>query len=514
MDDFTTIVSRFGYQNRLFFDIETVTSQANAGAAADKLYESLQRSGFFKSFIYRVNAQDGLAALDLIETHLPVLFGAEEQDYVLSNLSRQKVEARLAQDRKTLLELPVTSPFSKTLGQDPLGIQGVFMSQLAGFQYGAKIEDGRIESGDGKHILLVATPCDANVVGQKGRELVSYIERIRQVVVDAYPESKIRYIGGIRVKEDNRELMRGDIILTTTVSTVLVLVLSFAVYRRAILVLLSLIPVAFGGLLALGCSALLSNEMSAIVAGFGGVLIGIAVDYAVYIIYRYDHFEGLSQDTANLNQHLSVIAAPIGMGAATTIAAFLCLLLSSLPGQRQLGVFAAIGIGGAAFFSLVVLPQILSLLSSKKKKPILDLTNRVSRFFEWHQRHTRLGWGLVLVLSLAALGGISKVTFDGDLKKLSGMRPETRADEAAISQQWGGQFFNKTLVVVRRYAGGGAAKKRPPLSAVTQFGTSGDHRKVQFAFSVSAFPKNTGRKRAQMACFLEFRSFDAGQTQA
>jgi uncharacterized protein len=449
VDDFTAIVSRFGYQNRLFFDIEAGTNQADAGSAADKLYEALQKSGLFKNFIYRVNAEEGIAALDLVETHLPALFGQEEQDYVVSNLSRPKVEARLAQARQTLLELPVTGPFSKTLGQDPLGIDGIFMSQLEGFQYGAKIEDGRIWSGDGKHILLIGVPHDENASGQKSRDLLVFIEKARQAATDAYPDAKIRYIGGLRITEDNRELMRRDITLTTTVSTLLVLVLSFVVYRRAILVLLSLIPVAFGGLLALGCSAFFSNEMSAIVAGFGGVLIGIAVDYAVYVLYRYDHFEGLSRDSESLNRHLSVIAAPIVMGAATTIAAFLCLLLSSLPGQRQLGVFAAIGIGGAALFSLVVLPQMLSQLPPTRKKPLLNLTNGLSGFFEWHRRHRGLGWGFVLAVSLAALGGISKVTFDGDLKKLSGMRPDTRADEAVISRQWEGQFFNKTLVVVR-----------------------------------------------------------------
>jgi predicted exporter len=449
VDDFTAIVSRFGYQNRLFFDIEAGTNQADAGSAADKLYEALQKSGLFKSFIYRVNAEEGIAALDLVETHLPALFGQEEQDYVVSNLSRPKVEARLAQARQTLLEIPVTGPFSKTLGQDPLGIEGIFMTQLEGFQYGAKIEDGRIWSGDGKHILLIGIPHDENAAGQKGRDLLVSIEKARKVAMDAYPDTKIRYIGGLRITEDNRELMRRDITLTTTVSTLLVLVLSFVVYRRAILVLLSLIPVAFGGLFALGCCAFFSNEMSAIVAGFGGVLIGIAVDYAVYVLYRYDHFEGLSRDAESLNRHLSVIAAPIVMGAATTIAAFLCLLLSSLPGQRQLGVFAAIGIGGAALFSLVVLPQMLSQLPPTNKKPLLNLTNGLRSFFEWHRRHRGLGWGFVLAVSLAALGGISKVTFDGDLKKLSGMRTDTRADEVVISQQWEGQFFNKTLVVVR-----------------------------------------------------------------
>ncbi len=449
VDDFTTIVSRFGYQNRLFFDIEAGTNQTDAGSAADELYEELQKSGLFKNFIYRVNEEEGIATLDLVETHLPALFGQEEEDYVASTLSGQKVEAQLTQARKTLLELPVTGPFSKTLGQDPLGIEGIFMTQLTGFQYGAKIEDGRIWSEDGKHILLIGIPRDENATGQKGRDLISYMEKSRKIVTDAYPDTKIRYIGGLRITEDNRELMKRDITLTTTVSTLLVLALSFVVYRRAVLVLLSLIPVAFGGLLALGCCALFSNEMSAIVAGFGGVLIGIAVDYAVYVLYRYDHFEGRPRDAESLNRHLSAIAAPIVMGAGTTIAAFLCLLLSSLPGQRQLGVFAAIGIGGAALFSLVVLPQLLSQLPPTKKKPILNLTNLLRGFFEWHRGNRGRCWGFVLAVSLAALGGISKVTFDGDLKKLSGMRPDTQADEAAISKEWGEQFLNKTLVVVR-----------------------------------------------------------------
>jgi predicted exporter len=447
VDDFTTIVSRFGYQNRLFFDVEAGVPQA--GAAADELADTFQKSGYFKNLIYRIAPEQGVAALDLIETHLPALFGPEEQDYMTAAIARPRVEERLEKDRKILLELPMTGPFSQTLAQDPLGLQGIFMSQLAGFQYGAKVEDGRIWSEDGKHLLLVAVPNDANAAGEKGRELVAYIDQTLQAAAARYPGVKIRYIGGVRIAEDNRQLMRNDIFLTTTVSTLLVLALSFALYRRAILVLLSMIPVAFGGLLALGGCAILTNEVSAIVAAFGGVLIGVAVDYAVYVIYRYDHFEGLPGDTESLNRYLSMIAAPMVMGAATTIAAFLCLLLSSLPGQRQLGLFAAIGIGAAALFSLVVMPQMLALLGAPRRKPFLNLTRALHLFFEWHRRHQRLVWFGVLLVSLAALGGIRKITFDGDLKKLSGMRPETRADEAAISRQWGGQFLNKTLVVVR-----------------------------------------------------------------
>ncbi len=103
VDDFTRIFSRFGYQNRLFFDIGAGAGPEGAASAGDELAGQLQKSGYFKRLIYRVNTEEGLAALGLIGTHLPVLFGTEEQDYAAASLSPEKARARLAQARKTLL---------------------------------------------------------------------------------------------------------------------------------------------------------------------------------------------------------------------------------------------------------------------------------------------------------------------------------------------------------------------------------------------------------------------------
>jgi 1-acyl-sn-glycerol-3-phosphate acyltransferase len=449
VDDFTTIVSRFGYQNRLFFDISAGDNKENASSAADALYEELQKTGWIKRFVYRVNEEEGLAALDLIDAHLPALFGPEEQDYLAASLPEKKVRERLAKARATLYEMPVSGPFAQSLREDPLSVKGIFLTKLAGFQYGNRIEKGRIWSADGKHIMLVAIPKDAYSEGDPGRELVAWVEKTRKDLAEAYPNVTIRYIGALRIAGDNREMMMRDIALSTTLSTLFVLLLSFAVYRRAILVLLSMIPVVFGGVLATACFALFSNTLSAIVASFGGVLIGIAVDYVVYVIFRYDHYAGRPEDAEGLSRHLSVIVAPIVMGATTTVAAFLCLLLSSLPGHRQLGVFAAIGISGAALFSLVVLPHMLPLHPPKRKKPFIPLADLWGWFFEWHSRHTGLCLGVLGAVVVLAFFGVSKVVFDGDLKKMSGMHPETHLDETAISEQWGGPLLRKTLVAVR-----------------------------------------------------------------
>lgn len=443
IDDFRVIVSRFGHQNRLFFDI------SGDAAAADELYERLNKTDYFKRIIYRVKAEEGLAALELAEAHMPALFGPAQREKLIPLLAKDKVEERLSQARKTLLELPMTGPFSRLLGEDPLNLQAIFLAGLPGFQDGVRIKEGRIWSLDEKHLMLVAVPKDENAEGQKGVELIALVEKVRAEAAAARPGAEIRYIGAPRIAAETQVMMKSDIALTMTLSTVFILFLTLAAYRRYTLVLLGMLPVAFGGLLAAGSFAFFSNKMSGIVAGFGGALIGIAIDCAVHIIYRYDNYEDLGAGPEALGRHLSVITAPVVSASATTIAAFLCLLLSQLPGQRQLGLFAAAGIAGAALFSLVVLPQLLSLRPPARKKAALPLADLWRGFFDWSRRHTALCLGFIFLLSLAGALGLPRLKFDGDLMKLSGMRPETSADEKAISGRWGGQFAENILIAVK-----------------------------------------------------------------
>ncbi|HAH31187.1 MAG TPA: hypothetical protein DCL44_02615 [Elusimicrobia bacterium] len=453
IDDFRTIVSRFGHQNRLFFDIGIDMASPGSGEshldAADDLYGKLQNSGLFKRIIYRVKTEEGLAALELAESHMPALFGPEEQEKILPLIAKDKVEERLAQSRKTLLELPMTGAFSGMVKEDPLSLQGIFMSRLIALQDGVRIKDGRMLSQDEKHVMLIAVPEDANAEGHNGVSLVAFIEKARSAVAASHPGVMIRYIGAPRIAAETQVMMKRDISLTMTLSSIIILLLTLIAYRRPVLGFTGMIPVAFGGLLAYGFFALFSDKMSAIVAGFGGALIGIAIDCSVHIIYRYDNFEELSAGPESLSRHLSVITAPVVMASVTTIAAFLCLLLSPLPGQRQLGVFAAVGIMGAAIFSLVVLPQMFSLRPPGRKKAILPLANLWRGFFEWHHRHPTLCLVFILLVSLVSAFGLPKVIFDGDLRKINGMRPETTEDEKTISGRWGGQFAENSLIAVR-----------------------------------------------------------------
>ncbi|PIU17813.1 MAG: hypothetical protein COT18_12030 [Elusimicrobia bacterium CG08_land_8_20_14_0_20_59_10] len=462
IEDFHTIVSRFGYQNRLFFDVGDGGEEENC-AAADELYEQLAASGFFGAIRYRVRQEEGLAAMALLQEHMPALFGAERPEKLLPLLEKDKVSGQLARYRKMLFEMPMTGPLAGMVRGDPLGLQSDLLSGLAGFYDGAEIKDGRICSLDGEHLMLVAVPGDGRTHGLGGAEMIAFVEKARGAAEAAHPGVKIRYTGAPRMSVENQRMMMHDIKFTMLVSTLVILALTFLVYRRPSLVLLGLLPLVFGGLLAAGSFALFADKMSAIVAGFGGALIGIAVDYAVHMSYRYDNFNAFSSGPAGLAGHLSSIAAPLVMSAATTVAAFLCLLLSPMPGQRQLGVFGAVGIGGAALFSLLALPQMFSLRPPRRKKPILSLARLWTAFFEWHRRHTWLCAALILAVSLFCALGLPRLAFDGDIRRLSGMSPGTAQDERAISGRWGGKFFKNTLVAVRGASPGEARGKNDSL---------------------------------------------------
>ena len=448
IDDFHAIVSRFGLQNRLFFDVGEGGWTENC-AAADELYGKLSASGCFKNIRYRVQQEEGLAALELIQGHMPALFGAGEEKRLLPLLEEDKLRGQLAGYKKMLMEAPAAGPLAGMARGDPLGLQAVFLSKMAGFYDGAELRDGRICSPGGEHLLMAALPADGYAQGARAAEMIAFVDKARAAAAAAHPGVRIRYTGAPRITVENQDMMRHDITLTMAASTLLILVFTFLVYRRFSLALAGLLPVAFGGILAAGVFALFSDKISAIVAGFGGALIGIAVDCSVHILYRYDNFDRLEEGPEPLGRHLSVIIEAVVMASATTIAAFLCLLLSSSPGQRQLGAFAALGITGAALFSVIVLPQLLPLRRPARQKAILPLASLWRGFFEWHARHTGLCLGFVLVFSLFCAFGLPRLTFDGDLRRMNGMRPATAGDEQAVSDRWGGKFLKNTLIAVR-----------------------------------------------------------------
>jgi predicted RND superfamily exporter protein len=125
-----------------------------------------------------------------------------------------------------------------------------------------------------------------------------------------------------------------------------ILVLLGLLHRSAVRLGLSLVPVvtgltaAFGGMAALGISLNVFN-MAAVV-----LIIGLGVDYGVFMVMRGTGVDGMGTQRAVL------------VSGLTTLAGFGALALAAHPALHAMGVTVLLGIGAAVPAALWVIPAL------------------------------------------------------------------------------------------------------------------------------------------------------------
>jgi hypothetical protein len=135
-----------------------------------------------------------------------------------------------------------------------------------------------------------------------------------------------------------------------------IVILVFIHFRKFSCVLLSLIPVALGGLWMVGVMGvrdILFNPANIMTLP---LIVGIGVTNGIHILNRFAE-----------EQHPSILARSTGkavlVSGLTTIAGFGSLILAKHKGIESLGWIMAIGVVTCMFIGLTLLPAILNLLS-------------------------------------------------------------------------------------------------------------------------------------------------------
>ena len=147
-----------------------------------------------------------------------------------------------------------------------------------------------------------------------------------------------------------RATIQEEVSRLSLISTAILAVLLGFVYRRARLMLLTLVPVLSGTLAAIVMVGLVHGTVFGITVGFGAALIGEAVDYAIYYFVQSGRQGGGSwREQYWPTIRLGVITSVLGFGA---------LLFSGFPGLAQLGLYAITGVLTAALVTRYLLPQL------------------------------------------------------------------------------------------------------------------------------------------------------------
>jgi predicted RND superfamily exporter protein len=159
------------------------------------------------------------------------------------------------------------------------------------------------------------------------------------------------------------------------------------------------------------------------------MLLGVAVDLGIHILYHIDQINGERPRKEQIVEILDKLFWPLILCSATTIVAFFALERSVLPGYQSLGHFAVLGFTGATIFAMFILPLLVPLRPRPvaPRPPLLPVARVFPALFMALARHKGVVAVLLAVSLVACLPGLLKLRFEGDYQKMNAVSPRSKA---------------------------------------------------------------------------------------
>jgi predicted RND superfamily exporter protein len=208
----------------------------------------------------------------------------------------------------------------------------------------------------------------------------------------SYPSSYTFHLGGptvLNVELDRSSKHQARLLFTLAV--ILSVMGLFVVFRSVRYVLVVVIASGFVVLWTLGIAASLGMTLNMITTVLPVLLWVYSLTGSIHVIYqirlRYNAEEGLLQAILGA---LQSVLFPYTIAYLTTAVGFLALLSSHMQPVRDLGLFAALGIGISFCGNLVLIPGMIKLIDRKTFRPVVTgerpsrlLTSGLSRIRKW-----------------------------------------------------------------------------------------------------------------------------------
>jgi 1-acyl-sn-glycerol-3-phosphate acyltransferase len=447
VDEYRYTIRKFRQIDRVYIDVGVKSGNPDQlAAAADEVYTELVTNLATARITYRFDMGGQQKIIGFLTGALPDLFTEGDAKALAEKLDPDAVRKYLTVMRRKLSG-PEGMVLKGVAAADPVGMTGLMVAKVLPLQTGfgdGQIVDGRITSGDGRHVLLLLEPKFSSADSRDSVALVADMLRMAHNVEMQFPGVHVAITGGHRMSVDNSSLIKSDATRCILLGVTAMLVLCVTAYRRKWMATITFLPSLFGTLIAGAVLMLWDNHLSAIATGFATIAIGITVDYGIYVVY---HLDNAATDRKSVGQIVGRLLLPMVISALTIIAAFIVLATSPMHGYQQLGIFGAVGVLVSAAFALLILPLLIP-LPKKNNLPPLCFTQWMEKFHLWQVRgRPWLLLGVVALTVVTALG-MKRLRFEGDIARLNGITESTRRDDELIRQTWG-DALGMTLVVAR-----------------------------------------------------------------
>lgn len=294
------------------------------------------------------------------------------------------------------------SYFSK----DPLNVLGnkmqAFNIQSDSSAY--TVENGVVYSFDKSKVFFFA---DLVLDAKDNEAIKSFDEKLKEYAAKQDEKLEFDAFGVYQIGLANADQIQKDTLLTTIISVTLILLVLILYYKSVTTPFFFLLPAFFGILSGLGMTGYIQPEINGISIATASVLLGIVLDYSFHFYTHYKH-------SGDLLETVREIGSPMIVGSFTTVAAFAALLFTESIVLKNFGLIALFTLLGAALFTVIALPVILSSVGFKMK-PMKEGT--VER------KGSKLVFRFVMIAVVAfttfCLLKSQGMNFDSDLNNLS-----------------------------------------------------------------------------------------------
>ena len=276
------------------------------------------------------------------------------------------------------------------LPHDPTGEMLQLLEQMNGINK-PQMLDGAWASKDGRTALLLAQTHASGADTDAQQQAMQDI-RSAFTAADASSTAHLLMTGPGVFSVLSRETIKHQVRLIFIVSSALIALLLFAVYRSFSALILGFLPVTTGILAGIAAVSMGFGVVHGITLGFGTALIGEAVDYSIYLFIQSEAGE------AGRKSWIDRVWPTVRLGVLTSLFGFASLLFSGFPGLAQLGLYSIAGLLAAAAMTRYVLPYLLP-----SGFQVRDVSAIGARFSSLAKQAPRLRWGAIVLLLAASI---------------------------------------------------------------------------------------------------------------
>ncbi len=364
----SAFLDRFSRPDELILAVDGPDASAVEAATRSLADELRKEPGLASAVIDRPPGEEDPAGMADLMAHLLVNQPPARLQALADDLQPGRSKARI--ERTIEMMTYDLSPAVALLGAyDPLRLVEAAFGSPGGPGGEGPMGGAKFGSKDGT-LRLIYLWAPQPLARKDYLQLIRWTSEVRASVRDwqTQPQApgsvRVRLTGEPAIMAEVSASMQSDLMGSGFSTSLLVALVFWAVYRRfapllAILAMLTLI-----GLLTFGLSGLLVGDLNAMNAGFGAILIGLTVDYAILI---YQQSLATPGDLQTIRKG---VLTGISGAALTTAACFGALHAGSQPSLAALGSIVVIGTLLAAALMLWIFVPWSSRLSLQARAPV------------------------------------------------------------------------------------------------------------------------------------------------